>query len=179
MSVTSAPGDHPTSPSLLDKAGREVIFKHISLTPTSSLMAQNGNYSADHPGLGDRLYLNMNWEKPRQRCWQLWCVLRGMHRCYHSLSYARTVRWKPLPGTVLGLSLLTHTQTHTQSQAEILLWGFSNYPQWMGGSRTQGGLTAWVITHTTKTPHYSSEYTIFSFHLWFIFPQRAWGIWEA
>lgn len=76
------------------------------------------------------------WEKLRQRCWQLWCVLRGMHRCYHSLSYARMVRWKPLPGTVLGLGLLmhrlnahstanththTHTLTHTQSQADPAL----------------------------------------------------------
>ncbi len=99
-----------------------------------SLVAQNGEYTPAHPGLWDRLYLNMNWEKPRQRCWQLWCVLRGMHRCYHSLSYARTVRWKPLPGTVLGLSLLMHrlnttacwyTHTHTHRGSQIRLRTYS------------------------------------------------------
>lgn len=143
-------------------------------------------YSPAHPELCGRLSLIVIWEKPRQRCWQLWCVLRGMHRCYHSLSYARTIRWKPLPGTVLGLSLLVHRLNthsvacwHTHTAKQILPWGFSNYPQWMGGSLTHRGPTSRVITHPTKTPHISSDYPIFNFHLWLFFPQRAWGVWEA
>lgn len=93
----------------------------------------------------------------------LWCVLRGMRRSYHSLSYARMVRWKPLPGTVLGLSLLLYrlntrmlipTLTHTAKP--ILPQRSSNYPRWAGGSQTQGGPTTGVIT-TAETPCPSSK----------------------
>lgn len=108
------PDDHPIPPSPPDKAGSsEGTFTSHSLQLI--------------PGLW--LYLNVIWgrKKQRERCWQLWCVLRGIHRCYHSLSYARTGRWKPLPGTVLGLSLLMHRlnthstarwYTHTQRERE-------------------------------------------------------------
>lgn len=110
--MTSALAENTIPPSLQDNTSW--IFKHITLT-ISLWMAQTGNvYSPAHPELRGRLSLIVIWEKPRQRCWQLWCVLRGMHRCYHSLSYARTIRWKPLPGTVLGLGLLMHRlNTHS------------------------------------------------------------------
>lgn len=81
--------------------------------------------------------------KLRQRCWQLWCVWRGMHWRYRSLSYARMVWWKPLPGTELGLGLLLHRRnTHTQTRIkQILPWRSTNYPQWTGVTQTRGGPT--------------------------------------
>lgn len=104
-----------------------------------------------------------------------------MHRCYHSLSYARAIRWKPLPGTVLGLSLLVHklntlsgALAHTHTAEQFLPWGFSNYPQWMGDSRTRRGPTGLSHTLTQDSPFFFQIYSsIFSFHLWLFFPLRS------
>lgn len=134
------------------KAGREV---NLQMCPCNSHLLLNLALSRS-PGalrpIAFKTWTGKNWGKDAGS-W--WCVLRGMHRCYHSLSYARVIRWKPLPGTVLGLSLLVHklntlsgALAHTHTAEQFLPWGFSNYPQWMGGSRTRRGPTAWVITHT-------------------------------
>lgn len=129
----------------------------------------------DSSRAGRKTVLNMWSGKNRgEDVGSLWCVLRGMRRSYHSLSYARMVRWKPLPGTVLGLSLLLYRlntrmliPTLTHIAEPILPQRSSNYPQWAGGSQTQGGPTTWVIT-TTETPCPSSKYAIFSLYLWLI-----------
>lgn len=99
-----------------------------------------------------RPILNMWNGKSEQRCWQLWCVLRGTGWCYHSQSYARMVRWKPLPGTAVGpqppsaqakhtLNVQTHTCTprHRSSRScpQDLLITLSE----RGGRQTQGGPT--------------------------------------
>lgn len=80
---------------------------------------------------------------------------------------------RPRPPYAQAEHTLSGMLTHTHRARQILPWGFSNYPQWMGGSLTHRGPTARVITHPTKTPHISSDYPIFNFHLCFFF------LWEG
>lgn len=122
----------------------------------------------DQAGLQDSHYWKWEMGKVRQRCWQLWCVLRGTGWRYHSQSYARMVRWKPLPGTAVGpqppsaqakhtLNVQTHRHTHTHTEAQIkqiLPSGSSNYPQWAGRQAdTRRANYPGYHTHTYTNTH--------------------------
>lgn len=122
------------------------------------------------------------------------CVGRNAPVLSLRLSYARMVRWKPLPGTVCRASaslctglnthsapFLTGTQTrmHTHTHNEVLPWRSSNYTEWRGGSQTQGGLTSRVIAHTYRTSHPAPHLLYLAFICGSFSPTEGRGVREA
>lgn len=112
------------------------LFKLVAWTPVS----ESGRASQDYVGLLGSHYWICEKGKVRQRCWQLWYVLRGTglvlsltelckngsvetfawYRCWASASFCTG-------GTHTQRA---HTHIHTEAQIkQILPSGTSNYPQ--------------------------------------------------